>query len=61
MSLFGLEILGVAFLFYSLKHLCFTKNNNINDNSDYQPPPRYENISNTGDIYEDSPPSYNEL
>ena len=50
MIFFGLELIGFAILFYSLKELCSTKNYNdiIVTTNNYQPPPRYEEINQSG-------------
>lgn len=74
MFLLGFEIIGFALLFYGIRELCCNKINNIDNNiseganyntitTNYQPPPRYEDNSNTGghnNINKDSPPSYSE-
>ena len=74
MFLLGFEIIGFALLFYGIREMCYNKNsnnisegvnyNNYNTNtSNYQPPPRYEDNSNTGGHYninQDPPPSYSE-
>ena len=71
MILLGFEIIGLVLLFYGIRELCCIKNNNnisegANYNTittNYQPPPRYEENSNTGEhnnINKDPPPSYSE-
>ena len=65
MLFFGLEIIGVAFLFYSLKELLSCKNNTpyIRTTRNYQPPPRYEEINQTdtnNNSEIENPPSYRE-
>ena len=71
MFLLGFEIIGFALLFYGIREMCCIKNNNnisegTNYNtitSNYQPPPRYEDNSNTGGHYninQEPPPSYSE-
>ena len=79
MILLGFEIIGLALLFYGIRELCCIKDsNNISDGANYnisdganyntittnyQPPPRYEENSNTGEhnnINKDPPPSYSE-
>ena len=58
MFLFGIEIFLSGILFYSLKEMCSTKNENTTIYN-YQPPPRYEEITPTANISNELPPVYN--
>lgn len=61
MLLVGLEFVGIGILIYSLSKLNCKKNNNNNiTNNNYHSLPRYEDIYNTDDQYDNPPPSYNE-
>lgn len=65
MLFFGLEILGFAMFFYSLKELLSCENNTsyIRITRNYQPPPRYEENNqsdNNNNTELESPPLYKE-
>lgn len=61
MILFGIEFVGIGILIYSLSRLYCKNNinNNINNNN-YHSLPRYEDIYNTDNEYNNPPPLYDE-
>tara|TARA_Y100000590_G_C15732713_1_gene1017593 strand:- start:708 stop:905 length:198 start_codon:yes stop_codon:yes gene_type:complete len=65
MLFLGLEIIGIAIIFYSMKELFSCKNTepDIRTTRNYQPPPRYEENNQSVDNINtelEPPPSYRE-